>query len=200
MAVGAEEELDVLHTSHEAIQPLLLITEEGVGGDDDLPLTVPHTPADQACVGELGGNVAVEEGRVRHRAERLMFPQDPRLLTEGAVGIEELDRIEVARPQIVGQRQRLIFHTPRADLIGAAQRRCPHEVVSAGDEVHVGRRRKTIGIQQRRTTGVRGANRIRVHADVALEHHAHTADFRRVGARRVSMVTNGERYGSDLNF
>lgn len=41
------------------LRPLLFVTEQRVGGDEDLPLGVPDAAADQSRVGELGGDQAL---------------------------------------------------------------------------------------------------------------------------------------------
>lgn len=88
--VGSQEELDVTHTLGEAVQSGLFVAEQRVGGDDDFPLGVPGTAADQAGVGEFRRHGAVEIRRIIHGAEGLVFSHDPELLAEAAFRREEL--------------------------------------------------------------------------------------------------------------
>lgn len=112
--------MDVLHAGDEAVERVLFVFEQGVGGDDDFPTPVPDAAADEAGVGELGGDEAVEKRGIAHRAEGLVLAQDPGLLAEGAVGIEEVRGIERRGSEVVGQGQRLVMHGPTAERVGIA--------------------------------------------------------------------------------
>ena len=117
----------------------MFVAEQRVGGDDDLPAGVPDAAANQAGVGVFRRDIAVEEGGIVDRAEGLVLSQDPRLLAEGAVGVEEVGGVERRGTEVVRQRQRLIVHGPAAQGIGISQRRRQHTVVAAGDQIHIRR-------------------------------------------------------------
>ena len=125
MAVGAEEEFDVLHGGDEPVQAFLLVGEEGLGGNHEFPAAVPDAAADETRVGELRRGAAVEEGGVGDEAEGLVLADDPGPLAEGAVGGEELGAVEGGVPQVVRQRQGLVMvDASEGEQAGCLEQRC----------------------------------------------------------------------------
>ena len=90
----SKQDLDVIDAAHEAVQPFLLVVEERVGRDDNLPAGIPDAASHQAGADELLWNEAVEEGRIVDGTKGLVLAQHPRLLGEGAVGVEEPGVVE----------------------------------------------------------------------------------------------------------
>ena len=77
--VSSQEELDVAYGIDEAVESILFIVEQGIGGDHDFPIRIPSTAPDEARAGELSRHRAVKVGGIIHSAEGLVFPRDPEL-------------------------------------------------------------------------------------------------------------------------
>ena len=188
MRVSADEELDVLHARRKAVEAGLLVLEQGVGRNHNLPSAVPHAAADQAGVSEFLRHGAVEHRGIRHGTERLVFADDPRLLAEGPVGVEELGGVEGRGTQVVRQRQGLVLHRPSADRVGVAEGRRQHAVVAAGDQIDIGRGPQGVGTGGVRRAGTRIASCVTVHPDITRQGDAHAVNLGRVVTWRVVVI------------
>ena len=132
----------------------------------------------------------MEEGDVADGAEGLVFAIDPGLFAEGAIGVEELGAIEVDGAEVVGEGEGLILHGPTAHEVGVSERRGPHAVFAAGNEIDVGGGAEGEGAVF--AGGFDAAVDGVVHADVAGEDDADVADFGSVAGGGVSVVLRGE--------
>ena len=90
--VSSQKEFDVAYGIDEAVEAILFIVEQGIGGDYDFPIRIPGTAPDQARVGELSRHRAVEVGGIIHRTESLVFPCDPEIFVQYFSATEGLGR------------------------------------------------------------------------------------------------------------
>ena len=98
--VSSQEELDVAHGIDESVESILLIVEQGIGGDHEFPIRIPSAAPDEARVGELGRHRAVEVSGIIHSAEGLVFPCDPEFFVQCPTGSEDLASGECRRTHI----------------------------------------------------------------------------------------------------
>ena len=98
--VSSQEELDVAYGVDEAVEAILFIVEQGIGGDHDFPIRIPSAAPDEARVGELGRHRAVEVSGIIHSAEGLVFPGDPEIFVQCPAGSEDLASGECRRTDI----------------------------------------------------------------------------------------------------
>jgi len=107
MGIGAQEDFNILHADDETVQAGGLVVEEGAGRDDTFPSAVPDSAGDEARARELRGHRAAEKRRGVDQVEGRVFAQNPRLLAERAVGVEEPRRRNGRGAEL--ERQRLVF-------------------------------------------------------------------------------------------
>ena len=176
----------------------MFVVEQGVGGDDEFPLAVPDAAADEAAVGELAGQAAVEVGRVVHRAEGLVFTGDPELLVHRALRGEELGGGEIVLAEVEGQGHGLVFYRPVAGDGGVAEGRGEHGIHAGGDQVNVGGGAEGVGVGAGGAAGVGGADGVGVHADVALEDDAGRVDLGGEVGGGVGVVAGGEGQAEEV--
>jgi hypothetical protein len=105
--IGAPEDFNLLHAGDEMVQAGGLAAEERVGRDDPFPSAVPDAAGDEARARELRGHRAVEKRRGVDQVEGRGLAQNPRLLAERAVGVEEPRRRDGRGAEL--DRQRLVF-------------------------------------------------------------------------------------------
>ena len=144
--VSSQEELDVAYGIDEAVEAILFIIEEGIGGDHDFPIRIPGTAPDEARVGELSRHRAVEVGGIIHGTEGLVFPGDPEFFVQCPAGSEDLASGECRRAHIFRQGKRLVAHGPRTKRVLVAERGNTHHIHTSRNEINIRRRADRIGI------------------------------------------------------
>ena len=144
--VSSQEELDVAYGIDEAVEAILFIIEQGIGGDHDFPIRIPGTAPNEARVGELSRHRAVEVGGIIHGTEGLVFPGDPEFFVQCPAGSEDLAFGECRRTDIFRQGKRLVAHGPRTKRVLVAERGNTHHIHTSRNEINIRRRADRIGI------------------------------------------------------